>query len=129
MSDVHSPSIPCEHEWGEGSNPMGWVGELVGVSEPVIKLVTGKRKYEKMKTIVVDKTVQEIPKSVQPVFPYAEQTMDLETTFRTRMQALSSPEFVNFLRPVFQEDELKLIFVGAALGMMAGIGQLVFIFG
>ena len=72
---------------------------------------------------------EEIPKSVQPVFPYAEQTMDLETTFRTRMQALSSPEFVNFLRPVFQEDELKLIFVGAVLGMMAGIGQLVFIFG
>ena len=59
----------------------------------------------------------------------AEQTMDLETTFRTRMQALSSPEFVNFLRPVFQEDELKLIFVGAVLGMVAGIGQLVFIFG
>ena len=54
--------------------------------------------------------------------------MDLETTFRTRMQALSSPEFVNFLRPVFQEDELKLIIVGAILGMLAGIGQLVFIF-
>ena len=105
------------------------IDDAVGVSEPVIKLVTGKRKYEKMKTIVVDKTVQEIPKSVQPVFPYAEQTMDLETTFRTRMQALSSPEFVNFLRPVFQEDELKLIFVGAVLGMMAGVGQLVFIFG
>tara|TARA_Y100001968_G_scaffold332874_2_gene392795 strand:+ start:244 stop:1464 length:1221 start_codon:yes stop_codon:yes gene_type:complete len=104
------------------------IDDAVGISEPVIKLVTGKRKYEKMKNIVVNKTVQEIPKSVQPVFPYAEEAMDLETTFRTRMQALSSPEFVNFLRPVFQEDELKLIIVGAILGMLAGIGQLVFIF-
>ncbi len=104
------------------------IDDAVGISEPVIKLVTGKRKYEKMKNIVVNKTVKEIPKSVQPVFPYAEEAMDLETTFRTRMQALSSPEFVNFLRPVFQEDELKLIIVGAILGMLAGIGQLVFIF-
>jgi len=45
------------------------------------------------------------------------------------MQALSSSDFVNFLRPVFQEDELKLILVGAVLGMLAGIGQLVFVFG
>ena len=105
------------------------IDDAVGVSEPVIKLVTGKRKYEKMKHIVIDKTVQEIPKSVHPVFPYAEEAMDLETTFRTRMQALSSSDFVNFLRPVFQEDELKLILVGAALGMLAGIGQLVFVFG
>lgn len=105
------------------------IDDGVGISEPVIKLVTGKRKYEKMKNIVVDKTVQEIPKSVQPVFPYAEEAMDLETTFRTRMQSLSSEDFVDFLRPVFQEDELKLILVGAALGMLAGIGQLVFVFG
>ena len=105
------------------------IDDGVGISEPVIKLVTGKRKYEKMKNIVVDKTVQEIPKSVQPVFPYAEEAMNLETTFRTRMQSLSSEDFVDFLRPVFQEDELKLILVGAALGMLAGIGQLVFVFG
>jgi uncharacterized membrane protein YheB (UPF0754 family) len=105
------------------------IDDAVGVSEPVIKLVTGKRKYEKMKHIVIDKTVQEIPKSVHPVFPYAEEAMDLETTFRTRMQSLSSSDFVNFLRPVFQEDELKLILVGAVLGMLAGIGQLIFVFG
>jgi hypothetical protein len=55
--------------------------------------------------------------------------MDLETVFRTKMQALSPPEFVGFLRPVFQEDELKLIMVGAVLGMAAGIGQLYFVFG
>ena len=105
------------------------IDDAVGISEPVIKLVTGKRKYEKMKHIVIDKTVQEIPKSVQPVYPYAEKAMDLETTFRLKMQALSASDFVDFLRPVFQEDELKLILVGAVLGMLAGIGQLVFIFG
>jgi len=54
------------------------IDDAVGVSEPVIKLVTGKRKYEKMKHIVIDKTVQEIPKSVHPVFPYAEKQWTLK---------------------------------------------------
>ena len=66
---------------------------------------------------------------MKPVFPYAEEAMDLETTFRTRMQKLPPSDFVDFLRPVFREDELKLILVGAALGMGAGIGQLFLIFG
>jgi uncharacterized membrane protein YheB (UPF0754 family) len=101
----------------------------VGISKPLIKFVTGERNYEKMKNIAVEKTIKELPASVKPVFPYAEEAMDLETVFRTKMQALSSPDFVDFLRPVFQEDELKLILVGAVLGMAAGIGQLIFVFG
>ena len=55
--------------------------------------------------------------------------MDLENIFRTRMQKLPPRDFVDFLRPVFQEDELKLILVGAVLGMGAGIGQLFILFG
>jgi hypothetical protein len=46
-----------------------------------------------------------------------------------RMRALSSSEFQDLLRPCFQEDEIKLILVGAALGMLAGIGQLILVFG
>ena len=46
-----------------------------------------------------------------------------------RMIALSSEEFQDLLRPCFQEDEIKLILVGAFLGFGAGIGQLVFVFG
>ena len=46
-----------------------------------------------------------------------------------RMIALSSEEFQDLLRPCFQEDEIKLILVGAFLGFAAGICQLVFVFG
>ena len=45
------------------------------------------------------------------------------------MIALSSEEFQDLLRPCFQEDEIKLILVGAFLGMTAGFCQLVFVFG
>lgn len=105
------------------------IDDGVGLGKPVIKLITGERNYEKMKNIAVEKTIKELPSSVKPVFPYAEEAMDLETVFRTKMQALSSLDFVDFLRPVFQEDELKLILVGAVLGMVAGIGQLILVFG
>lgn len=105
------------------------IDEGVGISKPVVKFIAGKRNYDKMKDLVVEKTIKELPSSVKPVFPYAEEAMDLETVFREKMQALSPPEFVDFLRPVFQEDELKLILTGAFLGMAAGFGQLIFVFG
>ncbi len=48
---------------------------------------------------------------------------------RERMEALSSEEFQGVLRPAFQEDEWMLILAGGILGLLAGFGQLVFIFG
>ena len=105
------------------------IDDAVGISKPLINMVAGKRNFERMKNIVVEKTIKEMPKSVRPVFPYAEEAMDLETVFSSRMKSLSPQDFVSFLRPVFQEDELKLIIVGAVLGMLAGFGQLFFVFG
>lgn len=105
------------------------IDEGVGISKPVVNLVAGKKNYEKMKNIILTKVIKEMPSSVNPVLTYADEVMDLETVFRTKMQALSPPEFVSFLRPVFQEDELKLIMIGAVLGMAAGFAQLYLVFG
>ena len=52
-----------------------------------------------------------------------------ETLLRERMESLPPREFQDLLRPCFEEDELKLILTGAALGFLAGIAQLVFVFG
>ena len=100
------------------------IDEAAGLSRPLITAVAGKRNYEKIKSIATHKTIQELPQSIKPAFPYAEKAMDLEHIFRTRMQNLPPKDFVDFLRPVFQEDELKLIIVGAVLGMGAGFAQL-----
>lgn len=53
----------------------------------------------------------------------------IENLLRERMESLSSEEFQGVLRPAFKEDEWALIAVGAVLGMLAGIAQLVFVFG
>ena len=52
-----------------------------------------------------------------------------EELLRERMESLPPQEFQDLLRPCFEEDELKLILTGAVLGLLAGIGQLVFVFG
>ena len=44
------------------------------------------------------------------------------------MEALSSLEFEGVLHPVFEEDELKLILVGGALGAAVGVFQLLVLF-
>ena len=105
------------------------IDDSMGLGKPMISLFGGQENFQHIKEIASRKVIRELPKSVRPAFDYAEESMDLENVMRTRMLNLNPPEFVGFLRPVFQEDELKLILVGAALGMLAGIGQLVFVFG
>lgn len=58
--------------------------------------------------------------------PWSPYTRDLEATLREKMQGLSGEEFEGVLHPVFQEDELTLILVGAFLGLVAGFGQALF---
>jgi uncharacterized membrane protein YheB (UPF0754 family) len=105
------------------------IDDAVGMGKPMIKLIGGQNNYDRIKDIASQKVVRELPKTVKPAFGYAEESMDLENVMRERMIKLSPKEFVGFLRPVFQEDELKLILVGAVLGCAAGVAQLVFVFG
>jgi len=53
----------------------------------------------------------------------------IEEILRQRMVELPTEEFQNLLRPCFQEEELKLILVGAVLGCAAGFAQLFLVFG
>ena len=64
----------------------------------------------------------------QPAFQ-KDRARAIESIMFERMLSLSSGEFQDLLRPCFQEDEIKLILVGATLGMLAGIGQLLLVFG
>jgi uncharacterized membrane protein YheB (UPF0754 family) len=48
----------------------------------------------------------------------------IEAMLRERMENLSPEEFQNLLRPCFQEDEMTLILLGAALGGLAGWVQM-----
>ena len=105
------------------------VDSTAGITKPFFQLTAGTQKYIRIKQLVSNRFVEELPHSIRHIFSYTEEALDIENTLRTRMQALSPPEFAGFLRPIFQEDEWKLILVGAVLGFLAGLAQMVLVFG
>lgn len=104
------------------------VDVTAGNIKEAIQVGIGGKRYEVIKNIACWSMLQELPMIIGHVYGYAEEALDIENTLSSRMMALPPVEFQAFLRPVFQEDEIKLILVGALLGGMAGLGQAYFIF-
>lgn len=104
------------------------VDTIAGISKPFLQLSAGTRKYKTIKAHIADRFVEELPGSIRHMFTYAEEALAIEETLREKMASLSPIEFEAFLRPVFQEDEAKLIAVGAILGAVAGVAQLFLLF-
>ncbi|MDP5171958.1 MAG: hypothetical protein NWR72_17035 [Bacteroidia bacterium] len=104
------------------------VDASAGFVKPLFQLARGTKSYVNIKTKIARRFEQELPHSLRYLFPYAQEALDIENSMRTKMQALSAPEFVGFLRPIFQEDEWKLILVGAVLGFLAGLAQMMLVF-
>ncbi len=99
-----------------------------GLVKPLFQLTRGTHRYIAVKDRIARRFEEELPYSLRYLFPYAEEALDVENSLRQKMQELSAPEFVGFLRPVFQEDEWKLILVGAVLGLIAGLVQMLVVF-
>jgi uncharacterized membrane protein YheB (UPF0754 family) len=97
---------------------------LVGYSKPLVLMYIGNENFEKMKQDTADMTVNEIHNIISYMHTYTDEALDLETEIREKMSALPSVEFERVLHPVFEEDELKLILVGAVLGIGVGAIQM-----
>lgn len=100
------------------------IDKTAGFNSALIKFTSGTDTYDEIKTIAVKRFIDAAPEQIHVVFDYAKQALDVEDTMYTRMTNLPPDEFVDFLRPVFQEDEWKLVLTGALLGMVAGFLQL-----
>jgi uncharacterized membrane protein YheB (UPF0754 family) len=104
------------------------VDMAAGSSKELIQLITGNKKYKIIKNIAYSSFMEDLRIIISRAFNYAEEALDLENTLREKMQALPPWEFVSFLHPIFEEDEWKLITVGAILGGLAGLAQLYLLF-
>lgn len=51
---------------------------------------------------------------------YAAKTLDVETLIAEKMDKLTPEQDESILRPVFKDDELLMISVGAVLGFFVG---------
>ncbi len=105
------------------------VAEAAGPLKLPASLAVGRRGIEEMVRRVGEKSVQVSTDPFDDWHFNQERAQIVERLMRERMESLPSDQFQDLLRPCFQEDELKLILVGAALGLLAGLGQLFFVFG
>ncbi|PCJ42369.1 MAG: hypothetical protein COA99_08235 [Moraxellaceae bacterium] len=94
----------------------------------IMHLTVGNEGMSSFKEQVGNKTIKIALESIENPRFTRERGLVIEKMFRERMQAMTSEEFQDLLRPAFQEDEWILIAVGGALGLAAGFGQLFIMF-
>jgi len=103
--------------------------EVMRTLSPFSELAVSAESLETIRGMIGDKAIQV---STDPFdhWPFNRDRARLaERLLGRRMAALPPSEFQDLLRPCFQEDELKLIVVGGVLGLLAGVGQLMLVFG
>ncbi len=105
------------------------VEEMAGLAKPVVTFTVGSTTFSHIKDAASEKAVLFTASAFEdPAFNDNRATI-VKAMMQERMEQLTPEEFQYLLRPAFQEDELKLILLGALLGFLAGMAQLYFIFG
>ncbi|ETO22338.1 hypothetical protein RFI_14864 [Reticulomyxa filosa] len=103
-----------------------------GRIKPLLEYAVGPEKFQRIKKEACDELLkchqemecQEDIMIVQKKLEnYADEVMDLERLIREQMSKLSYQQFEGCLHPVFKEDEIKLIAIGAILGLLVGFFQ------
>jgi uncharacterized membrane protein YheB (UPF0754 family) len=101
------------------------VASYQGVPQPIARFMLGSDKYDAIRERIGRAIVRAVPEGpIYLVETYADEALDLENTLRERLEALPPGEFAGLLRPIFQEDEWKLLLVGAILGLLVGLFQI-----
>jgi uncharacterized membrane protein YheB (UPF0754 family) len=92
----------------------------VGLARPLVVMAVGGTGYRQVKELVADLVVRQLPDTARELEQYAADALDIRATVVEKMREMSQDEFEQLLRPAFQQDEWKLIAVGAMLGFFVG---------
>lgn len=105
------------------------VDKTIGIARPLVEFTMGVNQLSHIETLASEKALFVTADSFDDPEFSLDRANVVKLQMQERMEALSSEEFQHLLRPAFQEDELKLILLGAFLGLLAGLGQLFLVFG
>jgi uncharacterized membrane protein YheB (UPF0754 family) len=106
-----------------------FVDDMVGTAlRPFLMRLMGAEAFHSLKEAIAEGMLEGLPSVIRFGHQYTTSALDMETTLREGMQALSPEDFEGVLHPVFEEDELKLIVVGGGLGAAVGVFQLLVMF-
>jgi uncharacterized membrane protein YheB (UPF0754 family) len=98
-----------------------------GVARPVITLAIGTRRYREAKDTVVRMVLERLPDTMQEAKDYTAKTLDIENLIVDKMNELTPDQYEAILRPVFKDDEMLMVTVGAILGFLVGELQVVLV--
>lgn len=98
-----------------------------GVARPVITLAIGTKRYREAKDNVVRMVIERLPDTMQEAKDYTAKTLDIENLIVEKMNKLTPEQYEAILRPVFKDDEMLMVTVGAVLGFFVGELQVVLV--
>ncbi|TGM05360.1 DUF445 domain-containing protein [Leptospira jelokensis] len=103
------------------------IDKITTFTKPLIA-VSGKWATYEISKLDISKTITEATiLHAKGLDDYLHSCMALDTIITNKMKVMSAKEFESILRSAFQEDELLLILIGAALGAFVGFLQLVLV--
>lgn len=105
----------------------GVIDKQAGVARPVITLAIGTRRYREVKDTVVRMVLERLPHTMLQAKDYAAKILDIENLIVDKMNKLTPDQYEAILRPVFKDDEMLMVTVGAVLGLFVGELQVVLV--
>lgn len=99
----------------------------LGSVQSVASLALGTQRYQKMKGVVMARVMMELPETLAKAQDYAARTLAVEQLIIEKMDQLTPEQYESILRPVFKDDELLMVSVGALLGFAVGELQVVLV--
>jgi uncharacterized membrane protein YheB (UPF0754 family) len=94
--------------------------DQAGFAAPLVTLAVGTKRYREVKEAIVSLLIERLPDTMAEAKDYAAKTLDIENLIIGKMNQLSPDQYEGILRPVFKDDEMLMISVGAVLGFLVG---------
>ncbi len=100
------------------------VDSAASLAKPVAQVAIGSQAWDQLRYAIAQRLADVVPSELDRVQEYAGEALNLQGELERNLKRLPSQDFEQVLRPVFREDETTLIAVGAILGGLAGVLQL-----
>lgn len=104
------------------------VDEALGIARRAVRVAVGSREYEAAKQDLSTRALELATEPFDDPAFVASRGELVRREMYDKLTAMSPLEFTDLMRPTVEEDEWKLIAVGAALGGLAGLAQTLFVF-
>jgi uncharacterized membrane protein YheB (UPF0754 family) len=103
------------------------VDKQAGFAKPLITLAIGTARYHEARDAIAQMVVERLANTMQEAKNYDGKAFDVAKFIVEKMDQLTPEQYESILRPIFKDDEILVVMVGAVLGFMVGELQVVIV--